>query len=70
MRVDALWRHQELVVELDGSAAHGGWAAIRRDREREMALRARGLQVIRYTWQQVTGQPKGVAAELRRLLAG
>jgi hypothetical protein len=68
MRIDALWRERRLVVELDGAAAHGGWAAIKQDRDRELALRARGLQVVRYTWPQVSSQPNSVAADLRRLL--
>ena len=53
---------------LDGAAAHGGWAAIRRDREREIALRAHGLRVVRYTWDQVTTRPDRVVADLCRLL--
>ena len=68
MRVDALWRDTGLVVELDGAAAHGGWAAIKRDREREMVLRSLGLQVIRYTWEQISKRPAEVVAELHRLL--
>ncbi len=68
MRVDALWRDAGLAVELDGAAAHGGWAAIQRDRDREVALRAMGFQVVRYTWQQITAQRETVAADLRRLL--
>jgi predicted transcriptional regulator of viral defense system len=70
MRVDAIWRDQRLVVELDGVAAHGGWAAIKRDRAREMALRASGCQVVRYTWEQVTAHRNEVLPDLRRLLAG
>lgn len=69
IRVDALWRQHGLVVELDGAAAHGGWAAIRRDRQREMVLRAQGFQVVRYTWDQITSRPSDVAADLRALLS-
>jgi Transcriptional regulator, AbiEi antitoxin/Protein of unknown function (DUF559) len=68
MRVDMLWREASVAVELDGAAAHGGWAAIKRDREREMALRARRYQVVRYTWDQVTTRPEDVLTDLRRLL--
>jgi hypothetical protein len=68
MRVDALWREGAVAVELDGAAAHGGWAAIRRDRGREIALRAHGLRVVRYTWDQVTTRPDRVVSDLCRLL--
>lgn len=70
MRVDALWRDAGLVVELDGAAAHGGWAAIKQDRQREVVLRANGLQVVRYSWDQITTRQDEVVADLRRLLAG
>jgi hypothetical protein len=68
MRVDALWREHGVVVELDGAAAHGGWAAIKRDRERELAVRSSGYLVFRYTWEQVTEHGDKVAADLRRVL--
>jgi very-short-patch-repair endonuclease len=69
MRVDAVWREHLVAVELDGAAGHGTWAQIRRDRQREMALRARGFHVVRYSWDQVSGRPDEVGADLRRLLA-
>jgi very-short-patch-repair endonuclease len=68
MTVDALWSDHQLVVELDG-VAHGGWAAIKRDREREMTLRAMGFQIVRYTWDQIVGRGTEVVADLRRLRA-
>ena len=68
MRVDALWRDQRVAVELDGSAGHGGWSQVMRDRERELVLRRMGFQVVRYTWRQVMERPEEVIADLRRLL--
>lgn len=68
MRVDALWREERIAVELDGAAAHRGYAAIRRDRRREVALRAAGFQVVRYSWDLVAKSPEQVILDLRRLL--
>jgi hypothetical protein len=68
MRVDAVWRQAGLAVELDGGDAHAGLGQMKRDRERELALRRRGFQVVRYTWDQVTRRPDDVADDLRRLL--
>ncbi|HEY1237522.1 MAG TPA: DUF559 domain-containing protein [Solirubrobacterales bacterium] len=69
MRVDAIWRESGLAVELDGGDAHTGLGQMKRDRDRELALRASGFQVVRYTWEQVTRRPAEVVADLRRLLS-
>jgi Protein of unknown function (DUF559) len=69
MRVDAVWRSQRLAVELDGGPAHGGIAAMKRDRQREMALRAIDFEVVRYTWDQIVARPGDVVTDLRRLLS-
>jgi very-short-patch-repair endonuclease len=68
LMVDAIWRSEMVIVELDGHAAHGHPAALERDRRRELSLRGAGYFVLRYTWQQVVEQPEAVAADLRRAL--
>ena len=69
LMVDALWRGERVIVELDGHAAHSRPFAVVRDRQRELALRAAGHLVLRYTWQQVVEEPEAVAGDLRRALA-
>jgi hypothetical protein len=70
MRVDAVWRDARLAVEVDGGDAHAGLGQLKRDRDRELALRAQGFQVVRYSWEQVSRRPSQVAEDLRRLLEG
>ena len=66
--VDALWRRERVIVELDGRAAHGTTAAMERDRDRDLTLRRAGFNVVRYTWAQVTRRAPLVAADLRGAL--
>jgi Protein of unknown function (DUF559)/Transcriptional regulator, AbiEi antitoxin len=67
--VDALWRNEKVVVELDGHAAHAKPAAIERDRRRDLVLRTAGFAVRRYTWEQVTRTPEAVLADVRATIA-
>jgi predicted transcriptional regulator of viral defense system len=69
MVVDAVWPSERVAVELDGYRAHGRPERMERDRARELALRAAGYLVLRYTWQQVTGRPELVVDDLRAALA-
>jgi very-short-patch-repair endonuclease len=64
--VDALWRQQRIAVELDGHGNHRSPAQVRRDRCKELDLRAAGLTPLRYSDEQVAAEPQAVIADLRR----
>jgi predicted transcriptional regulator of viral defense system len=68
--VDAYWPRYGLVVELDGYANHSSPAQLRRDRERELSLRAHGLRVVRYDWELLHRQPEKMHADLMSQLEG
>jgi very-short-patch-repair endonuclease len=68
--VDFLWPVERLVVEVDGWDTHRTRAAFESDRARDARLSVLGYRVIRFTWRQVTGEPRAVAATARRLLSG
>jgi Protein of unknown function (DUF559)/Transcriptional regulator, AbiEi antitoxin len=70
LMVDALWRSERVVVELDGHATHANPVANEEDRRREMMLRRAGFRVCRYTWQQVARQPELLLRDLRDQLCG
>jgi very-short-patch-repair endonuclease len=65
--VDARWRTERVIVEVDGGDGHASYAHMQRDRERDLALRRAGYTVLRYTWQ-VRGEHAAVAADIRRAL--
>src|SRR3954451_19577198 len=63
--VDAVWREQKLVVELDSRASHMTTRAFEEDRERDEKLQLAGYRVIRITWGRRPRDPAGVVAMLR-----
>jgi very-short-patch-repair endonuclease len=69
IEVDALWRPERLVVELDGRAAHRTARAFEADRRRDAALAAEGYVVLRLTWKRLAQEPDAVVRELRTILA-
>jgi very-short-patch-repair endonuclease len=66
--VDAMWREQRVVVEVDGEDGHAGPARLESDRRRDLRLRSGGFIVLRYTWSQVHDDEDEVAADIRAAL--
>jgi very-short-patch-repair endonuclease len=67
-KADFLWREQRLVVETDGWNAHRGRQAFLDDRDRDAYFRLRGLDVWRFSDEQVEREEQTVATLLRRRL--
>jgi very-short-patch-repair endonuclease len=67
--VDFLWRSQALVVETDSYEYHQGSIAFEDDHTRDLALRRRGLTVLRYTGDQLDAEAAPIAAEIHTRLA-
>ena len=57
-----------LVIECDSRSFHEGWAAQEKDRERDLALAARGFTTLRPTANAIMRRPGEVAAAVRGLL--
>jgi very-short-patch-repair endonuclease len=66
--VDFLWRDQRLIVETDGYRFHRGRSAFEEDRARDVELKLRGYEVLRFTYRQVVGDASQVAGTVRALL--
>jgi very-short-patch-repair endonuclease len=66
LRVDAVWREQKLIVELDGKDGHSSWERIKRDHHRDLIHRAAGFITLRYVWEQFEDQGDLVAADIAR----
>jgi hypothetical protein len=67
--VDFHWPDQKLVVEIDDWSSHRGRGAFERDRHSDAALVVLGWRVVRITRARLARDPRGVAAQLTRLLA-
>ncbi len=67
--VDALWREQKLVVEVDGYPFHRDRPAFENDRARDAALVAAGYRVIRFTAVQLRDRPLLILTQLAAALA-
>lgn len=67
--VDLGDRDSGVLLEADSFLWHGQRAALERDARRYDELVSRGFLVLRFTWEQVLGDPAWVLAMVRRALA-
>lgn len=67
-RHDLVFKEFRLIIELDGAAHHGTEQARFRDMQRDNASAAQGFTTLRFGWQDVTGRPCQVAAQVARAL--
>jgi Protein of unknown function (DUF559) len=65
-QVDALWRDKRIAVELDGHGNHHSPAQRRRDRQKDLELRAAGFTPVRYSEEQLVRRAD-VVADIGRL---
>jgi very-short-patch-repair endonuclease len=68
LMVDAVWHEAKAIVELDGFAFHRLPRDLRNDNARTRRLVLAGYRVIRFVWDDVVGNPAGVAEAVRRLI--
>jgi very-short-patch-repair endonuclease len=66
--VDALFRTERVIVELDGYRYHGGRESFERDRERDAASLEQGYATVRITWQRLSAASVQEARRLERIL--
>jgi very-short-patch-repair endonuclease len=66
--IDLAWPEQRLAVEIDGAAWHATRARFERDRARQNQLVLANWTVLRFTWEQLLGEPHRFVAEIRRAL--
>lgn len=67
--LDFYWPAAKLNVEFDGFAVHGRRVSFESDRERDAFLASVGIQVIRFTWWQLTREGPKVVARIAAALA-
>lgn len=67
--IDLFWPAQRVAVELDSYGFHTTRTAFERDHEKDHVLRARDIDLLRFTWHQVHGQPELTLVRLATALA-
>lgn len=62
--VDCYFPEARLVVEIDGYATHGRRPAFRNDRRRDNLLLNNGIEVLRFTWDDIVSHPSNTLVTL------
>lgn len=67
--LDLFWPDANLAIEIDGYGYHSSRARFEGDRVKDSYLRARGIQVMRLTWRQITREPTATAVLVGQALS-
>jgi very-short-patch-repair endonuclease len=67
--LDLFWPEEGVAIEIDGRAYHSSRARFEGDRQKDAWLRARGIEVVRLTWRQVTTDARRTAVQVGQILA-
>lgn len=68
-RPDFVWEDLKLIVETDSWRYHRGAIQGQADAAKDRAMKARGYEVLRFTWAEIVNRPQAVARELRAAFA-
>jgi very-short-patch-repair endonuclease len=66
--VDAYFKQERLIVELDGWDFHNDRKAFEDDRDRDATMLALGIATVRITWERLKGEPEKEAVRLLRII--
>jgi very-short-patch-repair endonuclease len=67
--LDLFWPDYNVAIEIDGWAYHSSRSRFEGDRRKDAWLRARGIEVIRLTWRQITQDAIATAVMVGQALA-
>ncbi len=67
--LDLFWPREGVALEIDGHAYHSSRSRFEGDRRKDSWLRARGIEVIRLSWRQITRDAMATAVEVGQILA-
>jgi very-short-patch-repair endonuclease len=67
--LDLFWPAEGVAVEVDGWAHHSSRLRFEGDRRKDTWLRARGIEVVRLSWRQITREPMPTAVQIGAILA-